>query len=109
MPKPWTVDVVDGENGENSHSGVDYDYPESKGTGHWKIKFNFSLPELPIIYAAPVQSPSGESDGANRIISYKNPSTTSYEVWSTKVGNGKHTGADAWLEITVTLPDQFPV
>lgn len=103
------LDVVDSRMKKKDAAPSVYYYPESEGTGHWKIKFNFPLPEEPIIYCAPVKSPSGESDGANRIISYKNPSTTSYEVWSTKVGNGKHVGADGGLEITVTMPDQFPV
>lgn len=82
---------------------------DQKGDGHWEIKFNFPLPETPIIYASAVKDDSGESDGAPRIISYQNVTDEGYELWCIRVGNGKTKAVDGALEATVAMPDQFPL
>lgn len=82
---------------------------KKKGKGNWEVLYNFPLPETPIIYTAPVKKPSGEDDGAKRILSFSNVSTTSYELWSIEVGNGKHKASPGAQEATVVLPDQFPI
>lgn len=103
------LDVVDKRMVKKDKKPSTYYVPDEKGSGHWKINFNFPIPEVPVIFASAVKNESGEGDGAKRIISYQNASTTSYEIWSTKVGDGSRKSSDGNLEITVAMPDQFPI
>lgn len=79
------------------------------GDGHWQAKFNFPLPEVPIAFTSAVQTSGSESNGAKRIASIQNPTTTGYELWSIKVGDGHSTPTDGGMEVTVAMPDQFPL
>ena len=92
---------------EDSDPSVFY-VVENLGTGHNKIKYNFPIPEVPVIFACAVKS-SNEDNGAERIISYQHASTTSYELWGTKVSGKDRKSEDGITEGTVALPDQFPI
>lgn len=85
-----------------------YSVADSLGNGHWRIDFNFPTPEVPIVYTCPYIT-SGESSGAKRITSTEGVTENGYETWSVKVGNGRCNPTDGGVEITVALPDQFPI
>lgn len=82
---------------------------EQIGTGHQRIIFNMELPFIPIPYGVAIRDPDGESNGANRIISFGNLTTSGYDAWCMKINSSSKELVDGAFAVMAAIPSAFPI